>query len=145
MIINTNGFIYAADMTNQLAEELPEKLWDKPLIAELGTIRKWFMHMIRVRGVYAGSLMTGKVEFPGHLVPEDASIILELRRSTEELSWAFEETQKHQILMYQEYITPEELLHIAIQHEGIHQGQYYIAFQQAGIKLPEQWRRDWNM
>ncbi|RSL33098.1 DinB family protein [Salibacterium salarium] len=143
--MKSDGFIYAADMTNQLAEELPEQLWDKPLIDELGTIRKLFKHMIRVRGVYSSALKTGKVEFPGHLMPEDASISLELRRSTEELALAFEQTERTEILMYQEYITPDELLHIVIQHEGIHQGQYYIAFQQTGISVPEQWKMDWNM
>jgi hypothetical protein len=34
---------------------------------------------------------------------------------------------------------------IAIQHEGIHQGQKYVALKQAGIAVPEQWRSNWHL
>ncbi|MFZ4452772.1 DinB family protein [Salibacterium aidingense] len=144
-MMKSDGFTYAADMTNQLAEELPEPLWDKPLIDEVGTVRQLFRHIIRVRGVYSSAFVTGKVEFPGYLVADEANLHQELRRSTEEMAQSFENTHLSEIRMYQDYIAPEELLHTAIQHEGIHQGQYYIAFQQAGIHIPEQWKMDWNL
>ncbi|SDI91835.1 hypothetical protein [Natribacillus halophilus] len=59
------GYLYAAGMTNALAEEVPDAYWEEPLITELGTLRELFLHMIRVRNVYKESLETGSVTFPG--------------------------------------------------------------------------------
>ena len=58
--MDPKGFIYAAKMTNALASEVPERVWDKQLIAPLGTLRELFLHIVRVRDVYRDGLRTGE-------------------------------------------------------------------------------------
>ncbi|WP_179298848.1 hypothetical protein [Evansella halocellulosilytica] len=66
--MDTKGFIYAANMTNELATEIPDEKWDLRLSTELGTLRKLFSHIIRVRDVYAEGLREGEIHFPGKLL-----------------------------------------------------------------------------
>lgn len=143
--LDARGFLYAANMTNQLAEEISEDNWDSMLIPELGTLRKLFYHMVRVRDVYCESLITGIIEFPGQLVPKDSCLIEELRRSKDELACKFNHTEVERIKMGPEYLSTTELLSTAVQHEGIHQGQFFIALKQIGLKLPNQWVKEWSM
>lgn len=143
--MDTNGFIYAAKMTNALAEEIPESKWDMKLVPELGTLRKLFLHMVRVRDVYRDGLKTGNIEFPGVLASDEQSLIDELGRSMEELVFEFKQTKFDSIQMGTENLSIMELLGTVIQHEGIHQGQYYVALKQAGFGLPKQWTQDWHM
>ncbi|MDV2581410.1 DinB family protein [Alkalibacillus haloalkaliphilus] len=143
--MDTNGLIYAANMTNILAKEIPESNWDTQLVPELGTLRKLFTHMVRVRDVYREGLKTGIIQFPGELLPNESDLINELERSTEQLAAEFKQTKFESIKMGPEDLTPMELLATAIQHEGIHQGQYFVALKQSGVELPKQWVLDWHM
>lgn len=142
--MDVNGFVYSAKLTNALAIEVPESKWDIQLIPELGTLRKLFLHIGRVRDVYSDGLRTGTVEFPGTL-PSNENIIDELERSMEELVSAFRQTKFKQIKLGSDYLSIFELQGTTIQHEGIHQGQYYVALKQSGIGLPKQWVQNWNM
>ncbi|MEI3612338.1 DinB family protein [Pseudogracilibacillus sp. SO30301A] len=132
-------------MTNTLAEEIPENKWDVQLIKELGSLRKLFIHIIRVRDIYRDGLRTGIVEFPGDLPSSDGKLIEQLDRSMNELASAFTQAGKQRIKMGEEYLSTVEMLNTAVQHEGIHQGQYFVALKQAKINLPKQWIRDWDM
>ncbi|MBO8157731.1 MAG: DinB family protein [Bacillaceae bacterium] len=144
--MNAKGFLYAAQMTNALAREIPESRWDESLMDELGTLRKLFVHIIRVRDVYRDGMKSGKVVFPGNLPAQERDLFDELERSMADLAREFERSHwDQQILMGAGQMTALELLNTAVQHEGIHQGQYFVALKQAGIHLPELWRRDWNM
>ncbi|GAA0466023.1 DinB family protein [Alkalibacillus silvisoli] len=143
--MNTKGLIYAANMTNILAKEVPESCWDLKLVTELGTLRKLFTHMIRVRDVYRDGLKTGIIQFPGELPLNESSITYELERSTDELVAEFKQAKFESIKMGPGDLTTMELLATAIQHEGIHQGQYAVAFKQSGLTLPKQWVQDWRM
>ncbi|ADU32219.1 DinB family protein [Evansella cellulosilytica] len=142
--MDVKGFIYAAKMTNALAKEIPESSWDTPLIRELGTLRKLFIHIIRVRNVYRNGLETGVVQFPGEL-PSSENIKEALEKSMEELATAFLSTEGTHIKMAEEELSIAELLATAIQHEGIHQGQYYVALKQKGMYIPDSWKKDWGM
>lgn len=142
--MDPKGFIYAAKMTNALASEVPERVWDKQLIAPLGTLRELFLHIVRVRDVYRDGLRTGAVTFPGNLPPRN-NISDQLVRSMDELASEFERADNEHIKMGSENVSTAELLNIAVQHEGIHQGQYYVALKQAGLRLPKKWVLDWNM
>ncbi|MBU9722748.1 MULTISPECIES: DinB family protein [Bacillaceae] len=143
--MDANGFIYAAKMTNALAKEVPETKWDIQLAPELGTLRKLFKHMIRVRVVYRDGLKTGSVQFPGAVTSDELSLIDELERSMEELVVEFNQTKFETVKMGAEYLSVMELLGTAIQHEGIHQGQYFVALRQSGVSIPKQWSQDWHM
>ncbi|UOE95047.1 DinB family protein [Alkalihalobacillus sp. LMS39] len=143
--MDTNGLLYAAKMTNVLAKEIPESKWDIKLVQELGTLRKFFKHMVRVRDVYRDGLKTGNIQFPGVLTSDEKSLIDELERSMEELVFEFKQTKFDSIQMGTEYLSIMELLATVIQHEGIHQGQYYVALKQAGFELPKQWTQDWSL
>ncbi|MEN1969060.1 DinB family protein [Lentibacillus sp. N15] len=143
--MDTRGFLYAANMTNALAREIPENKWDDRLVEELGSLRKLFIHIIRVRNVYRDGIWTGMVEFPGDLLPVGISLIEQLVRSMNELAFAFSQASNQCIKVGEEYLSIEELLNTAVQHEGIHQGQYFVALKKAKIRLPEQWIRDWDM
>lgn len=142
--MNTAALLYAAKMTNALAKKIPNETWDKQLIPELGTLRKLFIHIVRVRNVYRDGLITGSVQFPGKL-PASENIILELEKSMEDLAVAFKQTNFEYIQLGTELLFIMELQGTAIQHEGIHQGQYYVALKQAGFSLPGQWEMDWNL
>ncbi|MEC5423288.1 DinB family protein [Virgibacillus sp. C22-A2] len=142
--MDVNGFAYSASLTNALTIEIPESKWDIQLIPELGTLRKLFIHIVRVRDVYSDGLRTGKVEFPG-ILPSNENIIDEMERSMEELASAFRQTKFKQIKMGSDYLSIAELQGTTIQHESIHQGQYYVALKQSGVGLPKQWVQDWNM
>ncbi|UCZ55095.1 DinB family protein [Bacillus shivajii] len=143
--MDTNGLLYAAKMTNALAKEIPESYWDLQLVSELGTLRKLFRHMVRVRDVYRDGLKTGIIYFPGKMPAEENTLIYELERSMEELIVEFKQTKIESIKMGEESLTIIELLGTVIQHEGIHQGQYYVALKQSRLELPKQWIRDWHM
>lgn len=143
--MDTNGFIYAAQMTNALANKIPESKWDIQLAPELGTLKKLFRHMVRVRDVYRDGLKTGCIEFLGNITLEENSLIYELERSTEDLVVEFKQTKFESIKMGTDYLTKMELLGTAIQHEGIHQGQYFVALRQSGFDLPKQWVQEWHM
>ncbi|GGB38348.1 hypothetical protein GCM10011409_14810 [Lentibacillus populi] len=65
--MNANGFVYAAGMSNQLALDIPEDKWDVKLIDELGTLRKLFRHLVRIRGVYTDGIQNGVIHFPGNI------------------------------------------------------------------------------
>src|SRR5690625_1498332 len=122
-------------MTNSLAKEIPEEKWDQQLILELGSLRKLFVHIIRVRNVYRDGLITGSIQFPGK-IPASENIMLELKKSTESLAAAFEQSNLEHIKMDTELLSILELMGTVIQHEGIHQGQYYVALKQTGSALP---------
>ncbi|GEL78221.1 damage-inducible protein DinB [Tenuibacillus multivorans] len=141
--MNADAFRYAANMTNELAVTIPEKYWDTSLVTDLGTLRKLFIHMIRVRDIYANGIQTGIIEFPGSL-PENRGLLLELKRSTEDLAITVEQSHAKQIQMGDELLKLEEVVGAAIQHEGIHQGQYHIALKNSGLDIPELWKRGWN-
>ncbi|MBB6450995.1 putative damage-inducible protein DinB [Geomicrobium halophilum] len=132
-------------MTNTLAKEIPENKWDIQLIEELGSLRKLFIHIIRVRNIYRDGLSTGIVEFPGDLPSSNGNVIEQLDRSMNELAFAFTQANNQRIKMGEEYLSIVELLNTAVQHEGIHQGQYFVALKQAKIKLPKRWIQDWGM
>ncbi|WP_416150551.1 DinB family protein [Salipaludibacillus sp. HK11] len=87
----------------------------------------------------------GNIQFPGVLASDEHSLIDELERSMEELVFEFKQTKFDSIKMETEYLSIMELLGTVIQHEGIHQGQYYVALKQAGFELPKQWTQDWHM
>ncbi|MFA1819286.1 DinB family protein [Virgibacillus oceani] len=142
--MNIKAFLYAANMTNTLAKDIPEDKWNNKLIPELGTLRKLFIHIIRVRNVYREGLISGAIQFPGKL-PVTEDIMLELEKSRDTLAAAFEQTNFEYIKMGTEYLSIIELQGTAIQHEGIHQGQYYVALKQAGFSLPRQWEQDWGL
>jgi uncharacterized damage-inducible protein DinB len=139
------GFVYAAKMTNRLAIEIPENQWDKQLITELGTLRKLFIHLIRVRDTYTEGLRKGTVSFPGVIPSKDINIKDQLERSTNELAEEFSNTNREVIRMGGENLTILEFLNTTVQHEGIHQGQYFVALKQAGLPLPNQWINEWSM
>lgn len=61
------------------------------------------------------------------------------------MAYTFEHAKIRSIKVGNENLSAEELLHSAIQHEGIHQGQYYVALKLAGIETPRQWQIDWNL
>ncbi|MBT2599370.1 DinB family protein [Oceanobacillus sp. ISL-73] len=143
--MDINGFLYAANMTNALAKEVPETKWDCQLIEELGTLEKLFIHIIRVRDIYRDGLRTGIVDFPGDFPSNEKNLMVQLERSMNELAFAFTQTSNQRIKMKEEYLSVVELLNTAVQHEGIHQGQYFVALKQAKIKLPKQWIQDWGM
>ncbi|WP_404450698.1 DinB family protein [Virgibacillus necropolis] len=143
--MDTKGFIYAATMTNRLAEDISEEQWDSKLIAELGTLRKLFIHMVRIRDIYRDGLHTGIITFPGELISNESNLIAELKRSRDDLAYKFLHTEVEKIEMGSENLSIEELLNAAVHHEGIHQGQYFVALKQAGIQIPKQWEDDWNM
>ncbi|MFD2129688.1 DinB family protein [Pseudogracilibacillus auburnensis] len=63
----------------------------------------------------------------------------------EELANEFIQSKFDKIKMGTDYLTKMELLGTAIQHEGIHQGQYYVALKQSGYNLPKQWVQDWDL
>lgn len=67
--MDIRGFIYAARMTNQLADEISEEHWDRTLVVGLGTLRKLFFHIVRIRDIYCKAL----VDFP--------EVILEVKES----------------------------------------------------------------
>lgn len=142
---DVSGYLYAARMTNQLATDIPEKIWDEKLISELGSLKKLFLHMIRVRNVYADGLQTGVIAFPGKLPDAENRLIEELERSSDNLAQVFTQVVHNSIDFCGECLSVDEMLAMAIQHEGIHQGQYYVALKQYGFKLPQQWRQDWSM
>lgn len=142
--MDANGFLYAAKMTNALAAEIPESQWDIQLIAELGPLRKLFIHIVRVRDIYRDGLRTGMIEYPGKL-PTRNDVFAELVRSMDELAFEFKRASNECIKMGTERLSTLELLNTAVQHEGIHQGQYFVALKQAGIELPKQWVLDWNL
>ncbi|TPE66868.1 DinB family protein [Halalkalibacterium halodurans] len=143
--MDTNGVVYAAKMTNALAKEIPESKWEIQLVPELGTLRKLFIHIVRVRDVYRDGLKTGSIKFPGQLASDELRLLDELERSMEELVFAFKQTTFDSIKMGENYLSIMELLGTVIQHEGIHQGQYYVALKQSGMNLPKQWVQDWHM
>ncbi|WP_227003952.1 DinB family protein [Salicibibacter halophilus] len=132
-------------MINILAEEIPENKWDVQLIEDLGSLRKLFNHTIRVRDIYRDGIRTGIVEFSGDLPSSNGNLIEQLERSMNELAFAFAQATNQRIKMGEEYLSIVELLNTAVQHEGIHQGQYFVALKQAKIKLPKQWILDWGM
>jgi uncharacterized damage-inducible protein DinB len=140
----SNGFIYAAKMTNSLAKEISESNWDVQLTPQLGTLRKLFKHMVRVRDVYCDGLKTGDIYFPGKRTSGENSLVHELERSMKQLEVEFKQTKFKSIRMGTEHLTIMDLLSTAIQHEGIHQGQYFVALKQSGFKLPKQWEEDWQ-
>ncbi|AIC92731.1 hypothetical protein [Shouchella lehensis] len=65
--MKTDGLEYAMKMTNELAYSIDKKHWDVSLLEELGSLRKLFIHMIRVRNVYCEGLKYGNISFPGSL------------------------------------------------------------------------------
>ncbi|MFD2045487.1 DinB family protein [Ornithinibacillus salinisoli] len=142
--MDVNGFIYAAKQTNVLAKATPVRKWDDQLIPEIGSLRKLFIHIVRVRDVYRDGLRTGVIHFPGKLLRTNR-LVEELERSMEDLANEFRQTKFETIKIGTECLTILELQGTAIQHEGIHQGQYSVALKQAGISLPKQWVEDWNM
>lgn len=142
--MDSNGFLYAAKMTDALAKEISETKWDIQLITELGSLRKLFIHIIRVRKIYRDGLRTGVVEFPGNL-PSEYNLIDQLERASSELAFEFTQVTHESIKMGTENLSIMELLNTVVQHEGIHQGQYFVALKQAGLKLPNKWIQDWNM
>lgn len=143
--MDINGYLYAANMTNLLAVEISEEKWDEKLISELGSLRKLFIHMVRVRDVYRDGVRNGVIQFPGKLLDDDFDLIQELNRNKNELVDEFQGNTIKEVKMGVEFLTDGEVLGLAIQHEGIHQGQYFVALKQSGIELPEQWIQDWNM
>lgn len=144
-MIDPSGFLYAADMTNRLALHIPEDQWDIKLIEELGTLRKLFVHMIRVRDIYRDGLRTGVIKFPGESPRRNMTIIDELARSRDDLAHAFRHSKINTVQMGSEQLSGEELLGIAIQHEGIHQGQYFVALKHYGLKRPHTWIQEWDL
>ncbi|WP_194841300.1 hypothetical protein [Salinibacillus xinjiangensis] len=91
IIIDVNGFIYSAKLTNALANEVPESNWDVQLIPELGTLRKLFLHIVRVRDIYRDGLRIGEIHFPGSLPSKENSLLDELNRSMDELAFEFKQ------------------------------------------------------
>ncbi|WP_245835773.1 DinB family protein [Virgibacillus ndiopensis] len=119
--MDSNGFLYAAKMTDALAKEISETKWDIQLITELGSLRKLFIHIIRVRNIYRDGLRTGFVEFPGDL-PSEHNLIDQLERASNELAFEFTQVTHESIKMGAENLSIMELLNTSVQHEGIHQG-----------------------
>lgn len=143
--MDSNGFIYAANMTNALAKEIPESKWDKQLISEVGSLRKLFTHIVRVRDTYKEGIRSGNISFPGTLPSNEKGLIEHLERSVNELAHEFKYPKNEAVKMGEEHLSLMELLNTLVQHEGIHQGQYFVALKQAGLKLPNQWIQEWDM
>ncbi|PKR76854.1 damage-inducible protein DinB [Halalkalibacillus sediminis] len=143
--MDTQGFLYTARMSNSLAKEVPEEYWDKQLIDEVGTLRELFKHIIRVRDVYTDGLRAGFIEFPGQMPSDEENIVDELERSMIDLFNELAKERVDKIQMNGQSLTLMETLTTAVHHEGIHQGQYYVALRHAGIDRPKQWETDWGM
>ncbi|GAK02748.1 hypothetical protein JCM19037_1004 [Geomicrobium sp. JCM 19037] len=137
--------LHATSLNNQLADVIPEERWGESVHEQLGTPSQLFAHLIRVRLVYRSALFSGKVQFPGEKVPDDAPVRSLLLSSAERLAEAFLYTEKNHITFDDRAITPVELMQIAVQHEGIHTGQYYVALKQSGYPVPTQWQTDWAL
>ncbi len=101
--------------------------------------------MVRVRDVYCDGLKTGEICFPGKRTSGENSLIQALERSMKQLEVEFKHTKFKSIRMGREHLTIMDLLSTAIQHEGIHQGQYFVALKQSRFELPKQWEKDWQM
>ncbi|MNJ47245.1 hypothetical protein D3C77_423990 [compost metagenome] len=144
--MNSKGYLYAAEMLDLLVTVVNKEKWNDVLIPELGSLGRLFAHMIRVRDVYRKSLITGRVILPGTPVPKGIDLVDELIRSRNELADAIVKTQVERVYWSDDYfVPPSELVSMAIQHEAIHQGQWYVALKQLGIPIPEQWKSDWHL
>ncbi|KQL57000.1 MULTISPECIES: hypothetical protein [Bacillaceae] len=143
--MKTDGLEYAMKMTNELAYSIDKKHWDVSLLEELGSLRKLFIHMIRVRNVYCEGLKYGNISFPGSLPSTKLNVQLELKNSCAALLENFKTCYYKHITFNGSEITLDEVYSTAVQHEGIHQGQFSIALKANGIKLPETWVTDWHL
>lgn len=142
--MDAQGFLYAAGMTDQLARFVDAGQWETALNPVLGSPRQLFQHMVRVRGVYRSGLMTGLIQLPGKF-PEPGDWPALLSESGRELAEAFENPYVDRVVWGDQTLTPEDLYAIAVQHEGIHQGQWYMALKLAGLKVPDEWQYDWSL
>ncbi|WP_059104517.1 DinB family protein [Shouchella shacheensis] len=142
--MDAKSFLYAAEMTDQLTTVIREADLHRPLVPELGTPYQLFCHLIRVRGVYRNGLISGKVEFPGERITTQ-NPIEDLRKSREVLAEAIKNTSIAEVYWGEDMLSPFELIGAAIQHEGIHQGQWQLALKQAGVEIPGQWGKEWAL
>ncbi len=143
--MDIKGLEYAIGMTNQLSETISIEKWDEPLMKDIGTLRKLFVHLVRVRNIYRDGLETGVLAFPGVRPQKSVDLKNELHISKEQLIKAFLSTKCTTVAFHDEILTVEEVYSMAIQHEGIHQGQFAVALQNKGIELPPTWKKDWNL
>lgn len=133
-------------MLDQLVTVINKDRWEEIIIPEIGSAGRLFAHMVRVRDVYRDSFSTGRIRLPGNSISRDADLEVELIRSRKELADAMTNSKVDRIYWSDDYsVSPDEICSIAIQHEAIHQGQWYVALKQAGIVIPEQWRSDWHL
>ncbi|WP_420824558.1 DinB family protein [Sulfobacillus harzensis] len=132
-------------MTDALLDVIHESQWSTRLIAELGSPANLFFHMIRVRDVYRDALETGILSFPGRFLPDNAHVATELRRSREQLAQRLAGACDESVKFGLNRLSADEICAAAIQHEGLHQGQWYVALKQQGIPLPISWRQDWSL
>lgn len=144
------AYLYAAEMTDALLDLIPESQWSTRLIPELGTPASLFSHMVRVRDVYRDSIKTGILSFPGQFLPRSASpdsayVAAELRRSREQLAQMLSGANNKSVKFGSNRLSTDEIWAVAIQHEGIHQGQWYVALKQQGMPTPVPWRLDWSL
>jgi uncharacterized damage-inducible protein DinB len=143
--LEVKGYLYAAEMTDMLTTIMDKKDWDKVLVPELGSLARLFAHMIRVRGVYRNALLTGIVQFPGNPIERGSDLEVGLSQSRNELADALLFSKVNRIIWGENLVSPDEICSTAIQHEGIHQGQWHIALKRVGINVPKQWQTDWHL
>ncbi|WP_152550022.1 DinB family protein [Geomicrobium sp. JCM 19055] len=144
-MMTEEGYVYAASLNDELTHVIPTEWYDTILIESIGTPRQWFHHLIRVREVYRRSLFTGEVVFPGKPIPDDIDVTTMLKASSERLAEAFMYSERMSVKYDGKTMSISELISTAIQHEGIHTGQYYVALKHAGLDVPKRWQQDWAM
>jgi uncharacterized damage-inducible protein DinB len=143
--MDAKGYLNAAEMLDMLSTTVEKERWNEILIPSLGSLGRLFAHMVRVRDVYRDSLLTGRVVFPGTTLSRDADLLSELNRSRFELAAAITDPQVDKVYWSDDYfVAPDVICATAIQHEGIHQGQWFVALKQLGYNFPDPWK-DWQL
>lgn len=143
--LDAKGYLYAAEMTDLLTTAVDRAHWDAVLIPELGPLARLFAHLAKVRWVYRDALLAGYASFPGTPVPRGTDLEAELIRSREALADAFANPKIDRVKWGDCYLGLYEVYAAAVQHEGIHQGQWYVGLKQAGLWVPKQWQSDWRL
>ena len=143
--MDPSGYLDAATMTDLLADWIPRDRWQEIMVPGLGSPARVFAHLIRVRGVYRAALATGRVEFPGVKAAAGIDLFEQLSHSAQALAEGFTGVRVPQVEWGGRPVSVLELYATAVQHEGIHQGQWQVALQQAGLETPGAWRADWGL
>jgi uncharacterized damage-inducible protein DinB len=143
--VDAKGYLYAAEMTDLLTTAVDKDQWNRVFIPELGSLSRFFAHMIKVRNVYRDGLLTGIMDFTRTIDTKIIDFEAELAKSRYELAEAISHPKYNKIKWEELELSSAEVCSAAIQHEGIHQGQWYVALKQRGFRMPNQWKLDWGL